>query len=83
VWAKHAGGSVHIKRPMRLKSPHLKAPEGSFWPRCAERHSLRAKGPVIMFVYLRAEQAAEKPSGSKGTGFSPYIKEATTMGFSP
>jgi len=25
----------------------------------------------------------EKLSGSKGTGFSPYMKEARTMGFSP
>jgi hypothetical protein len=25
--------------------------------------------------------AQENPSGSKGTGFSPYIKEAGTMGF--
>jgi hypothetical protein len=27
--------------------------------------------------------AQENPSGSKGTGFSPYIKEAGTMGFYP
>jgi hypothetical protein len=26
-------------------------------------------------------QVADKRSGSKGTGFSPYIKEARTMGF--
>ena len=53
-----AGGSVRVMRTMLVKSPRrrLKAPEGSFRPRCAERHSLGAKGPMMRPLLLRGKR---------------------------